>query len=52
MTEDSWKTHIGYLEGEVRKIDERADKLEALITSLNNGQKKDALRGLLKQLRD
>jgi hypothetical protein len=52
MSEASWKIHIGYLEGEVRKIDERADKLEALIAAPNNGQNKDALRRLLKQLRD
>ncbi len=31
MAEDSWNAHIGYLEDEVKKIDERADKLEATI---------------------
>jgi hypothetical protein len=29
VAEDSWNAHIGYLEDEVKKIDERADKLEA-----------------------
>ncbi len=52
VAEDSWKTHIGYLEGEVRKMDERADKLEALIPALKDAQKQHALRMLLKQLRD
>jgi hypothetical protein len=52
VAEDSWKAHIGYLEDEVTKIDERADKLEAIIPVLENEQKKHALRELLKQLRD
>ena len=31
VAEDSWNAHIGYLEDEVKRIDERADKLEATI---------------------
>jgi len=51
VAEDSWKAHIAYLEDEVTKIDERADKLEAIIPVLENEQKKHALREHLKQLR-
>jgi hypothetical protein len=36
----------------VKKIDERADKLEATIPDLENEQKKHALRELVKHLRD
>ena len=50
MAEDSWNAHIGYLEDEVKKIDERADKLEATIPDLENEQKKRALRELVKHL--
>ena len=46
VAEDSWNTHIGYLEDEVKKIDDRADKLEATIPDLENEQKKHALREL------
>ena len=52
MAEDSWKAHLGYLENEVTKIDERVEKLEAIIPDLENEQKKHALREILKQLRD
>jgi prefoldin subunit 5 len=52
VAEDSWNAHIGYLEDEVKKIDERADKLEATIPDLENEQKKHALRELVKHLRD
>jgi prefoldin subunit 5 len=52
VAEDSWNAHIGYLEDEVKKIDERADKLEAMIPDLENEQKKHALRELVKHLRD
>src|SRR5207302_4426381 len=51
VAEDSWNAHIGYLEDEVKKIDERADKLEAAIPDLENEQKKHALRELVKHLR-
>ncbi len=36
----------------MKKIDERADKLEATIPDLENEQKKHALRELVKHLRD
>jgi prefoldin subunit 5 len=52
VAEDSWNAHIDYLEDEVKKIDERADKLEATIPDLENEQKKHALRELVKHLRD
>jgi len=52
LAEDSWNAHVAYLEEEVRKIGERAGKLEAIIPDLKNEQKKHALRELLKQLRD
>lgn len=52
VAEDSWNAHIAYLKDEVKKIDERADKLEATIPDLENEQKKHALRELVKHLRD
>ncbi len=52
MAEDSWKAHIAYLEDEVKKIGERADKLEAMIPDLESEPKKQALRELVKHLRD
>jgi len=51
MAEDAWNDHIGYLESEVKKIDERADKLEAMIADLESETKKDALRELVNRLR-
>ena len=52
VAKDSWNTHIGYLEDEVKKIDGRAAKLEAIIPGLEDKPKQIALRELLKQLRD
>jgi prefoldin subunit 5 len=52
MVEDSWNAHIAYLEDEVRKIDERAEKLEAMLPSLESEQKKHALRELINRIRD
>ena len=52
VAEDSWNAHIGYLEDEVKKIDARADKLEATIPGLEDEPKKHALRELVKRLRD
>jgi hypothetical protein len=52
MAEDSWNSHIGYLESEVKKIDERADKLEAMIADLQGEPKRQALRELVGRLRD
>jgi hypothetical protein len=52
MADDSWNAHISYLEDEVKKIEERADKLESMIPGLENEQKKHALRQLVTHLRD
>jgi len=52
MAENSWNAHIAYLEDEVKKIDERAEKLEAMLPSLESGQKKRALRELINHIRD
>ena len=51
MADDPWKTHIRYLEDEVQKIGERADKLEAMVPGLEGEQKKHALRELVIRLR-
>ena len=52
MTEDSWNAHISYLEDEVKKIEERADKLEIMIPDFDSEQKKNALRELVNHLRE
>ena len=52
MAEDPWNAHISYLEHEMKKISERADKLEAMIPDLEGDQKKDALREIVSHLRD
>ena len=52
MAETSWDGHIGYLEDEVKKIDERVDRLVAMIREQENEQKKQALRELVKHLQD
>jgi hypothetical protein len=52
MAEDPWKVHISYLEAEVEKMVERANKLEAMIPDLESDQKKHALRELVSHLRD
>lgn len=52
MADYSWNAHTSYLEDEVKKLDERASKLEEMITGLENGQKKRALRELANRLRD
>jgi hypothetical protein len=52
MAEDSWNARIAYLEDEVRKIDKRAEKLEAMLPSLGSEQKKHALRELINHIRD
>ena len=51
MTEDSWKAHIDYLEGELLKIEDRADRLETMITSLKDDQREHALRELSDRFR-
>ena len=52
MAETSWDGHIDYLEDEVKKIDERVDRLVAMIREQENEQKKQALRELVKHLQD
>lgn len=52
MADYSWNAHNSYLEDEVKKLDERAGKLEEMITDLESGQKKRALRELVNRLRD
>ena len=52
MADYSWNAHTSYLEDEVKKLDERAGKLEEMITNLENGQKKYALRVLVNRLRN
>jgi len=52
VAETSWDGHIGYLEDEVKKIDERVDRLVAMIRQQENEQKKQALRELVKHLQD
>ena len=52
MAETSWDGHIDYLEDEVKKIDERVDRLVAMIRQQENEQKKQALRELVKHLQD
>jgi prefoldin subunit 5 len=52
MTEDTWNAHISYLEDEVKKIDERADKLEEMVEHLESETKKHRLQELVNHLRD
>jgi hypothetical protein len=52
MAEDSWNDHIRYLEDEVKKLGERADKLETMVPDLESAQKKHAARQLISHLRD
>ena len=52
MADYSWNAHTSYLEDEVKKLDERAGKLDEMITNLENGQKKYALRELVNRLRN
>ena len=52
MADDSWNAHIKYLEDEVKKINERADKLEKMIPDLKNEPKKHDCRKLVNDLRD
>jgi hypothetical protein len=51
LAEDPWKAHISYLEDEVKKIDARADKLEAMIAHAQSEQKKHVLREIVTGLR-
>jgi len=52
VADDSWNAHIKYLEDEVKKIEERAGKLEKMIPDLKNEPKKHACWKLINDLRD
>jgi prefoldin subunit 5 len=52
VADDSWNAHIKYLEDEVKKIEERAEKLENMIPDMKNEPKKHACRKLINDLRD
>jgi prefoldin subunit 5 len=52
VADDSWNAHIRYLEDEVKKIEERAEKLENMIPDMKNEPKKHACRKLINDLRD
>ena len=52
MVKDSWNAHIAYLEDEVKRIDERAEKLEAMLPSVESEEKRHALRELINHIRD
>jgi hypothetical protein len=51
MAENTLSSQIGYLEDEVKKIDERANELEATMRNLKDKQKKHALREVVRHLR-
>ncbi|MGA7791571.1 MAG: hypothetical protein WCA19_00945, partial [Candidatus Acidiferrales bacterium] len=50
VADDSWNAHIRYLEDEVKKLDERAGKLEKMIPDMKNEPKKHACRKLINDL--
>ena len=52
MADNSWNAHIKYLEDEVKKIEERAGKLEKMIPDLKSEPKKHACLKLINDLRD
>ena len=52
VADDSWNAHIRYLEDEVKKIEQRAEKLDKMIPDMKNEQKKHACRKLVNDLRD
>ena len=52
ISNDSLNAHVSYLEDEVKKISERADRLEATISGLPTEQQKHAMRELVHRLRD
>jgi len=52
MTEESLNVHLSYLEDEVKKTDERANALEAMVPDLKSEQKRHAARELVSHLRD
>ncbi len=52
VADDSRNAHIKYLEDEVKKIEERAGKLDKMIPDMKNEAKKHACRELVNGLRD
>ncbi len=52
LPDDPLKLHVAYLEEELKKIEERAAKLEAMIAGLESPQKKIDLQVLIAHLRD
>ena len=52
MADDPWEAHIQYLEEEVVKTGERADKLEATIPGLDGARKKYEMGELVRRLRN
>jgi hypothetical protein len=52
LPDDPLKLHVAYLEEELKKIEERAAKLEAMIAGLEGAQKKIDLQRLIARLRD
>jgi len=52
MGGDSWAAPISYLEDEMKRIDQRADKLEKMSPDLESERKKHALREPVSHLRD
>lgn len=51
MGESAWNDHIRYLEDEMKKMSERAEKIEEMIPNVEEAQKKLALGKLVTQLR-
>lgn len=47
----AWNDHIRYLEDEVKKMSERAEKIEEMIPNVEEAQRKLALWKLVAQLR-
>jgi hypothetical protein len=52
VAENSCDAHIGCLEDEVKKIDERVDRLVAMIPEQQDEQKRHASRELVRHLQD
>jgi hypothetical protein len=52
MAESPWEAHVVYLEEEIRKLDDRAQRLEKMIPDMTTEQKRHALRELTNRLRD
>jgi hypothetical protein len=52
MGNDALNAHVSYLEDQVKKITERADRLEATIPALATAKQKHAMQELVHRLRD